>query len=151
MGFFKGQEIYSIDAKGRVNIPAKMRKCISPDAADTFTVTRGKDNCIEAYPMDEWRKVEEKLINLNQYVEEDRYFLRKLLSWAEEVSIDSQQRMILPKKLVEFAGIEKKVLISGMMDHIEFWNPDTYEEYLGGRDESFESAAAKVMAPKANG
>ena len=51
MSFFKGQETYSIDNKGRVNVPAKMRKSISPDANDTFIVTRGTDKCIVAYPM----------------------------------------------------------------------------------------------------
>ncbi|MFP4369781.1 MAG: division/cell wall cluster transcriptional repressor MraZ, partial [Candidatus Kapaibacterium sp.] len=67
MAFFKGQELFSIDNKGRVNIPAKMRKALSPDANDTFIITRGTDKCIYAYPMDEWKKYEEKLENLNQY------------------------------------------------------------------------------------
>ncbi len=145
MGFFKGQEVFSIDAKGRVNIPAKMRKCLSPDAGDAFTLIRGKDNCIEAYPMDEWKKMEEKLMKLNQYDQKSRYFLHKVLQWAEEVTLDSQQRIMLSKKLMEFAGLEKKVLISGMIDHIELWNPESYEEYMNSRDVSFESAAEEVM------
>jgi MraZ protein len=145
MTFFKGQETYSIDNKGRVNIPAKMRKSISPEANDTFLVIRGQDQCIAAYPMNEWKKYEARFVDLNQYELKNRYFLRKLLMWSEEVSLDSQQRIMLPKKLIEFAGIEGKVSIVGLVDHIEFWNPDKLDEYLDKFDESYEDVAANVM------
>lgn len=145
MAFFKGQETYSIDSKGRVNIPAKMRKSISPEANDTFTVTRGQEECIVAYPLDEWKKYEDKFVELNQYDSKNRFFLRKLLMWSEEVSLDGQQRISLPKKLLDFAGIENKVVIAGMVDHIEFWNPDKFEEYLSKFEESYEDVAANVM------
>lgn len=145
MGFFKGQETYSIDNKGRVNIPAKMRKSITPEAGDVFVVTRGVDKCIVAYPMDEWRKYEERFSELNHYNEKDRFFLRMILAWSEEVGIDGQQRVALPKRHLEFAGIDGKVTIVGMIDHIEFWNPDEFEKYLAGQAESYEDVAAKVM------
>ncbi|PKL85764.1 MAG: division/cell wall cluster transcriptional repressor MraZ [Ignavibacteriae bacterium HGW-Ignavibacteriae-1] len=145
MAFFKGQELHSIDNKGRVNIPAKMRRSISPDANDTFTVTRGQDDCIVAYPLDEWKNYEEKFEELNQYDSKNRFFLRKILMWSEEVLLDAQQRIMLPKKLTDFAEIEGKVLIVGMVDHIEFWNPEKFEEYLNNHDESYEEVAAKVM------
>ncbi|MBX3044698.1 MAG: division/cell wall cluster transcriptional repressor MraZ [Candidatus Kapabacteria bacterium] len=145
MAFFKGQETYSIDSKGRVNIPAKMRKSISPEANDTFTVTRGQEECIVAYPLDEWKKYEEKFVELNQYDSKNRFFLRKLLMWSEEVNLDGQQRISLPKKLLDFAGIENKVVIVGMVDHIEFWNPEKFDEYLSRFDESYEDVAANVM------
>jgi|TARA_B100000614_G_C14420917_1_gene441903 MraZ protein len=145
MTFFKGQEQYSIDAKGRVNIPAKMRKSISPEANDTFAITRGVDKCIEVYPLDEWKKYEEKFRSMNQYDERKRYFLRTILRWTEEVSLDSQQRITIPKKLLGFAGIEKQAVIVGMGDHIEFWNPEVFEKYLDEHDESYEDVAAEVM------
>lgn len=145
MAFFKGQELHSIDNKGRVNIPAKMRRSITPDANDTFTVLRGQDNCIVAYPLNEWKSYEEKFEDLNQYNSKNRYFLRTLLMWSEEVALDAQQRIMIPKKLLDFAGIENKVLIVGMVDHIEFWNPEKFEEYLNNHDESYEEVAAKVM------
>ncbi|MGE5479671.1 MAG: division/cell wall cluster transcriptional repressor MraZ [Chloroflexota bacterium] len=145
MAFFKGQETYSIDAKGRVNIPAKMRRSISPEAQETFTLTRGQEKCIFAYPLDEWKKYEEKFERLNQFDEENRFFLRRLLMWSEEVTLDAQQRIMAPRKLLEFAEIENKVLIVGMVDHIELWNPDNFEKYLNGFEASYESVAAKVM------
>ncbi|MFP4529448.1 MAG: division/cell wall cluster transcriptional repressor MraZ [Candidatus Kapaibacterium sp.] len=145
MAFFKGQETYSIDNKGRVAIPAKMRRSISPDANDTFAVTRGVDKCVVAYPLDEWRNYEKRFEELNQYDAKNRYFLRMLLMWSEEVGLDGQQRISIPKKLLEFAGIAGKVHIVGMVDHIEFWSPEEFESYLSGHDESYEDVAAKVM------
>lgn len=146
MPFLKGQETFSIDSKGRVNIPAKMRKSVSPEANDTFAITRGVDKCIVAYPLDEWKKYEEKFEKLNQYDEKNRYFLRVLLMWSEEVKLDAQQRICIPKNLSDFAGIEGKVTIVGMIDHIEIWNPIEFEKYLNSHDEPYESVAEKVMS-----
>lgn len=147
MSFFKGREIYSVDAKGRLNIPAKMRKSLSPEANDTFIVTRGPDDepCIYAYPLDEWRTFEENLKDLNHYNEQDRFFVRALLYWADEVTLDGQFRIMLPKPLLEFANIEKSALILGAMEHIEIWNPEIFENYLNGRSESYATVAASVM------
>ncbi len=145
MSFFKGQEVYSIDSKGRVNIPAKMRKAISPEANDTFVLTRGVEKCIMAYPFDEWRKYEEKFEQLNQYDEKNRYFLRILLMWSEEVKIDAQQRISVPKPLIDFSEIDSKVAIIGMIDHLEIWNPQIFQDYLKSRDESYAEIAEKVM------
>lgn len=150
MSFFKGRETYSVDDKGRVAIPAKMRKSMSPDAADTFVVTRGPDEdpCIYAYPLDEWKKLEERLGELNQYNDRDRFFLRTLLYWADELTFDKQHRVMIPKALVDFAGIDRNALIIGSMDHIEIWNPETFENYLNRRSESYSEVAEAVMGMK---
>lgn len=145
MTFFQGHENYSIDSKGRVNIPARMRKVLSPDAHDTFTLTRGFKECISAYPKDEWEKVQTRLYEKNQYDEENDYVLSIMLWWVSEATLDAQQRIVLPKTLLDFAGIENKVLILGKMDHIEFWNPERFEQYRTSRKEPYEVTAAKVM------
>jgi MraZ protein len=150
MSFFKGREIYSVDAKGRVNLPAKMRKNLSPEANDTFVVTRGPDDepCIYAYPLDEWKKFEENLKQLNQYQEQDRFFVRTLLYWADEVTLDKQWRIMLPKGLVDFTRIDKTALILGAIDHIEIWDPEIFEQYLNKRAESYAAVAESVMGMK---
>lgn len=145
MAFFKGEETYSIDNKGRVNIPAKMRKSLTPEANDTFVVTRGFDTSIFAYPYDEWKKYEESFKELNPFDKKNRYFLRKFLMWSEEVKLDAQQRITLPKKLLEFANIAGKVTIVGQMDHIEFWAPEEFERYMNEFDETYEDVAKEVM------
>ena len=65
MAFLKAEETYSVDSKGRINIPVKMRKCIEPEANDTFNVMKGFENCIFAFPLNEWKKHEDKLSELN--------------------------------------------------------------------------------------
>jgi MraZ protein len=148
MSRFKGEETYSIDIKGRVNIPAKMRKNLSEEANETFVVTRGFEKCIYAYPLDEWKKKETSFDNLSEYDEKSRFFLRTLLRFSEDVKIDAQQRIAVPKELLVFAEIDKKVTIAGVMNHLEFWNPEEYEKYMTSHDITYENVAEKVMSGK---
>ena len=146
MGSFKGSETFALDQKGRVNIPAKMKKSIPAGAEGVFVVTRGVDKCIAAYPKNIWEnKYDPQLENLNQFNREHTKLLRMMLQYCEDVVLDSIQRIMLPKELIEFAGIEGSVTLIGMHDHIEFWNPDIYKKYLESFDESYEEIAEKVM------
>lgn len=150
MSFFKGRETYSVDEKGRVSLPAKMRKSIAPEANDTFVITRGPDDdpCIYLYPLDEWKVIEDSLKVLNQYSEQDRFFLRTLLSWADEVTFDRQFRIMIPKSLIEFTGISRNVLILGSMNHIELWHPEVFEKYLSRQEQSYAAVAESVMGSR---
>ena len=145
MAFYKGQETYSVDSKGRLNIPAKMRRALSPEALNTFVLTRGSDRCVAAYPLDEWRRYELEYAKLNQYDEQSRFFLRTVLAWSEEVELDGQQRIMVPKRYLDFAGIDGKVVIVGMIDHIELWQPEEFEIYLSKSEASYEQVASQVM------
>jgi MraZ protein len=145
---FKGQFTYSIDNKGRISIPAKLRKHISPEANDTFVMTRGLSSCIDLYPMDEWLKIEEKLLQLNSFSESEARFLRMISQYASEDKMDSQARILIPQNLIEYAKIENEVLILGALRKIEVWNPKVFENYLNSSPESYEEIAAKVMASR---
>ncbi|AFH49918.1 Hypothetical protein IALB_2215 [Ignavibacterium album JCM 16511] len=145
---FKGQFTYSIDNKGRISIPAKLRKHISPEANDTFVMTRGLSSCIDLYPMDEWLKIEEKLLQLNSFSESEARFLRMISQYASEDKMDSQARILIPQNLLEYAKIENEVLILGALRKIEVWNPKVFENYLNSSPESYEEIAAKVMASR---
>lgn len=145
---FKGQFTYSIDNKGRISIPAKLRKHISPEANDTFVMTRGLSSCIDLYPMDEWLKIEEKLLQLNSFSESEARFLRMISQYASEDKMDSQARILIPQNLLEYAKIENEVLILGALRKIEVWNPKVFENYLKSSPESYEEIAAKVMASR---
>ena len=148
MSRFKGEETYSIDNKGRVNIPARMRKSLSPEAEETFVITRGFDKCIYAYPLDEWRKKEEQYEQLDETDEKSRFFLRTLLRFSQDVKMDNQQRIIIPKELLDFAGIDKKITIAGVMNHLEFWNPDEYEKYMNSFGMTYEEVAKEMSRKK---
>ncbi|MBI1933556.1 MAG: division/cell wall cluster transcriptional repressor MraZ [Ignavibacteriales bacterium] len=143
---FLGSFKYSIDSKGRVSIPAKMRKFLDPKANDSFVMTRGTVQCIEIYPMNLWEDlVNEKLKNLNNFEPNDARFLRMFLQEAAEDKLDTQARLLIPKNLIDYAQIDKDVLILGAIKRIEIWNPKIYEEYLKSSELSFEEVAKKVM------
>jgi MraZ protein len=142
---FRGQFTYSVDAKGRISIPAKFRKHVSPECNDTFVMTQGTVKCIEIYPLDQWVKQEEKLLNLNTFNPEHARFIRMHLQNAFEDNLDNQSRILIPQNLLTYAGIEKDVLILGVLKKIELWNPAIYNDYINSSDKTYEEIAAKVM------
>lgn len=145
MSAFKGSYIHSIDNKGRVNLPAKLRKYISPDANDTFIVTRGFDQCIFAYPLDEWHNYEQVIRSLPSSSADSRFVMRHLLQYANEVQLDGQSRIMLPQNLLIFADIKNEALILGVLERIEIWNPGVYETYIQQQESSYEEVAEKVF------
>ena len=147
MAGFKGQAAYSVDAKGRVAIPAKMRAVLNPEAKNTFTITRGFEKCVFLYPLDHWAKMESEMRELNMYNRESRNFLRTIMMWADEVTLDAQGRIGLSKPLMEFAGILAggSALIIGSLDHIEIWDPASFESYVSDHVDDYDSLAERVM------
>lgn len=147
MAGFKGQAAYSVDTKGRIAIPAKMRGALNPEAKNTFTVTRGFEKCVFLYPLDHWAEMESEMRGLNAYNRESRNFLRTILMWADEVVLDGQGRITLARPLLEFAGITTggSALIIGALDHIEVWDPETFDTYVNEHVDEYESLAERVM------
>ncbi len=145
MAAFKGQAEYSVDSKGRVAIPVKMRKAMRTEAQDTFTVTRGFEQCVFLYPLDVWMQKEQEIGSLNMYTRDARDFVRTIMMWADEMALDKQGRITLPKPLIEFSGMDDRAKIIGAFDHIEIWNPDTLEEHLNQQPEDYETLAESVM------
>ncbi len=145
MSSFKGSYTYSVDNKGRVNLPAKLRKYVSPDANDTFVATRGFEQCLFLYPLDEWNSLEQSIRSLSPSDPKHRFFTRTLLQWAAESQLDGQFRVTIPKELLQFASIENEVLIVGVLERIEIWNPKVYQEYLKTQADSYESVAQTVL------
>ncbi len=145
MSSFKGSYGYSVDSKGRINIPARLRKYVSPEANDTFIVTRGYEKCLFVYPLDEWNKLEQSIRELTTTNPKHRFFMRTLLEKATESQLDGQSRITIPKELLQFAAIENEVLILGVLERIEVWNPAVYQEYQKAQAESYENVAQTVL------
>jgi MraZ protein len=148
MSGFKGRFNYSVDNKGRMNIPAKLRKSISPEANDSFIITRGFEQCLFVYPLDEWNKLEQSIRELSPSNAQHRYFERALLQWATESPLDGQFRIIIPQELLKFAGIENEVMIIGVLERIEVWNPAIFDEYMNTQPASYENVAESVFKSK---
>ena len=144
---FKGQAENTVDSKGRIAIPAKMRNAMNPEAKQTVVLTRGFEKTVFVYPLDEWEEIEAQIAQLNRFQRDARNFSRQLLRWAEEQTLDSQGRVSLTKELMAFAGIEtsEKALIIGNFDHLEIWNKDVFEQTLNEEPGSYETLAETVM------
>lgn len=143
---FKGQFIHSIDNKGRISIPAKLRKYILPEANNSFVMSQGLDACIDIYPRDQWLSIEDKLLMLNTFIPKESRFIRMMLQNAHEDEMDAQSRIVIPQSLLEYAKIENEVLILGALKKIEVWNPKIYHDYLMSSGDTFEQIAAEVMS-----
>lgn len=148
MSSFKGSFNYTVDNKGRINIPAKMRKNLAPEANNSFVITRGFEQCIFVYPNDEWTKRELEIGTLQQTDPKHRHFTRMLLQYATDAELDGQYRIVLPKELIQYAKIENDVLILGVFDRIEVWNPEEYKKYLDSQQEDYLTVASKVFQKK---
>ncbi len=145
MSSFKGSYEYAVDSKGRINIPAKLRRYLSAEANDTFVITRGYERCLFAYPLDEWSALEQSVRKLSASDPKHRFFERVLLQWATETQLDAQSRITIPPALLQFAGIDNAVLIIGVLERIEIWNPREYREYLATQGETYEEVAQHVF------
>lgn len=136
MASFKGEYEHSLDAKGRVSFPSRLRKSLAPDAMENFTILRGLEKCLLLYPENQWRNVENSLSQLNSFKRDSRIVLRNFLRSAEDLALDNQNRLALPAKLMQWANITSKVVFIGMGDCIELWSPDVLEEQDKNLDEA---------------
>lgn len=124
MPSFKGTYEHSIDSKGRVSFPAKVRKYLNPAYQDNFTILKGIQKCLYLYPEDRWLVVEEKLAKISNLKVDGANVIRNFLRNAEDITLDNQNRLSLPGTLSQWAGIEQKVTILGVGDRLELWSPE---------------------------
>ena len=125
---FTGEYSYSLDSKGRVNIPARYRQVLSNDNENTFITTRGQDTCVWVYPIIEWKKIETELRKLSSVSEIHRTFIRQIARSASPSTYDKQGRIKINPSLISYAGLEKEVIIVGVVNKIEIWNPEIEAE-----------------------
>jgi MraZ protein len=138
MAYFRGRYDYSIDDKGRFNIPAKFRKALTPQADETFVVCRAPDGCLWAYPMDAWEKFEDSLEKM-PLTKEGNKFQRMIQNSLTDTKLDKQGRVTLSPMQIEIAGISKDVTLIGRRRYIEIWDRQRFEHYSGPGDD-FDSA-----------
>ncbi len=146
---FIGEYQYSLDSKGRINIPAKFRQSLSKDNDNTLVATRGQDPCIWIYPIKEWKKIEDELRKLSSISGIHRTFVRQIARSATPSTCDKQGRIIISPSLLSYAGLNKEALILGMINKIEIWNPDILEKVdknnINDDPNEFNSLAEKIV------
>ncbi len=127
--YFIGNDIYSVDHKGRVFIPAKFRGVLTEQDESSFYITKGFEASLLLFPLSKWNKFIEKLSEKKYSQKRIRDAIRAFSYGAERLSMDSQGRVVLPKELREYAKIEDGVFFLGAIDKVELWAPSVYEEY----------------------
>jgi len=137
---FTGEYHHTLDGKGRVIIPSRLREGLG----DRFVITRGLDHCLFVYPNSEWVRLEQKLKELPFTKKDSRAFMRLFFSGAMEVEADKQGRVLIPQNLREYAGIEKDVMFIGVSNRVELWSKEAWEEYFNSADENYEELAEKL-------
>ncbi len=120
-----GEFEHSLDSKGRLIMPAKLRETIG----EKFVVTKGLDGCLFAFSITEWQNFEEKLKSLPLSNRNSREFSRFFLSGATECEIDKQGRFLIPNNLRESANLQKEVVIIGVGTRIEIWDKEKWDSY----------------------
>jgi MraZ protein len=134
------------DIKGRIMLPSGLKKQILPVLNDGFVVKRSVFNkCLEIHPMSEWEKIVNQVNKLNRFVKKNNDFIRSYMSGLKIVSVDSSSRLLIPKDLIKFAGLEKEIVLSSSVNIIEVWDKVEYENSVSKSLDNFGDLAEDVM------
>ncbi|HHV85195.1 MAG TPA: division/cell wall cluster transcriptional repressor MraZ [Petrimonas sp.] len=120
-----GEYLHTIDAKGRLILPAKFRA----ELGDRLIVTKGLDTCVFVYGLEEWAILENKLKQLPLAKPEARAFVRFFFAGAAELECDKQGRILLPNNLREYAQLDKDVVVIGVSNRVEIWSKKIWDDY----------------------
>lgn len=137
---FYGEYQHSVDAKGRVIVPSRFREGLG----EKFIITKGLDNCLFVYSLDEWSNLETKLKTLPLSSKDARAFIRFFFSGATECEVDKQGRILIPANLREYAGLEKEIYIIGVSTRVEIWDKLKWEAYNSDDNLTADKIAEKM-------
>ena len=140
---FRSRSEHSLDTKGRLNIPSRFREVLREVYTETVIVTNW-DKCIRAYPVDEWEKMEEKLVHDGRKHPKITRFVRYVISGVVECTPDKQGRILLPPSLRAEFGIGKEVVLNGMLDHFEIWDKTAWQLETQSARENFQDFEASL-------
>lgn len=135
-----GEYRHGLDEKNRLIIPSRFREKFK-----SFVLTPGLEGCLFLYPFPEWERLRKKFREIPTSQPEIRAFLRLLFAGAVWLTPDSQGRIVIPQNLKEYAEIKEKVVIIGVLNKIEIWSEQRWENYLREKRKIFESLGEKIM------
>ncbi len=140
IGMLIGEYNHTLDTKKRLAVPARLRK----EIGDRAVLTRGLDNCLFLYPIQEWQKLTEKLGQLPVGKGDTRSFLRLMLAGAVEVELDQLGRILIPDYLKNYAGLKQRVTIAGVYNRLEIWDEKRWENYKTEVEKNTDMVAEKL-------
>ena len=146
MNSFIGTYECKADAKGRLMIPAVLKKQLSAALKDGFVLKRAVfQPCLELYPMSEWNALMAKVNKLNRFKKKNNDFIRRFTAGVKVVEVDNAGRLLIPRDLIGFSGITKEVVLASAVNIIEIWDKDKYEQAIDDAASDFADLAEEVM------
>ncbi len=146
---FLGEYEATLDSKGRFLLPAGVKKQLPEGVEPVFVVNRGFEKCLTVYPIQSWKPIYENISSLNDFDPKVREFRRYFLNGAIQLELDGAGRILLPKNLLEHAGLEKDIVLVSAVNKLEIWDKNKYQQFFDTfSPEAFSTLAAEVMAKK---
>ncbi|MEE3035419.1 MAG: division/cell wall cluster transcriptional repressor MraZ [Bacteroidota bacterium] len=146
MKHFIGTYECKADVKGRIMLPAALKKQLSYSIKEGFVIKRAVFNpCLELYPLKEWDSLIEKVNTLNRFVKKNNDFIRRFTAGVKLLEIDASGRILIPKNLINHAKIKKEVVVSSAVNILEIWDKNLYESSIDEATIDFASLAEQVM------
>ena len=146
MKMFIGEYHHTIDDKGRIIIPAKFRE----ELGSEFIITRGIENCLFVYSIDNWNKITNKLNSLPFTKKDARTFNRFFMSGATNVELDKQGRVNVTTPLIQYAELNKECVIIGTGDRLEIWSQESWNDFFNSTKDSMSDIAENLFNESVN-
>lgn len=149
MQHFIGTYECKADAKGRIMLPVALKKQLAATLQEGFVFKRAVFNaCLELYPLKQWEGLMEKVNQLNRFNKKNNDFIRRFTAGVRLVDIDTTGRLLIPKDLMQHAGIQRETVISSAVNILEIWDKSRYEEAISEATLDFGALAEEVMGDK---
>ncbi len=145
MAFFTGEHECKLDAKGRLVLPSRLKSVLPEASKKSIIVRKGFESNLILYPITEFQNIYTRINSLNEFSSEQRKLKRNLFSGISQVDFDSNGSFLIPKNMISHCGIEKEVILIGVGNIIELWNPMTYKNNLIKDSKEFSSLAQKYL------
>ncbi|WP_392437160.1 division/cell wall cluster transcriptional repressor MraZ [Cruoricaptor ignavus] len=146
MNFFFETYECKIDDKGRLKLPSSLVKHLQSIDNQELVIKRAVfQKCLEVYPAKPWEKLMQKINGLNRFVKKNADFIRMFTAGVKSAEVDKAERILIPKDLKTFAGLEKDIVISGVGEFFEIWDKAAYEENIATNEADFAQLSEEVM------
>ncbi|MDN5201438.1 division/cell wall cluster transcriptional repressor MraZ [Fulvivirgaceae bacterium BMA10] len=146
---FSGEFLCKLDAKGRLMLPARLKNKLPKEHTRTLMLQKSFDQCITIYPLVEFEKMIKRYENLDELDPEVREFERNFMRGIDEVEMDNNFRFLIPKKFQQALNLQKEVLVIGVRQRMEIWNPETFESKYEVKDEQqFKDLSKRILEKK---
>ena len=152
MAAFFGEFEAKLDNKGRLRLPSRLTAQLNPSEgvavgseSAPLILNRGFEKCLILYPQPEWQAMMARLESLNQFVQKNRDFVRYFLRGATEITLDTADRLLLPRTLQEYAAIDTDVVLLAYFDKIEIWAKNEYDRFMSQEPANFGELAEEIL------